>query len=253
MPNTITPVNHATILLSLGGVNILTDPVYSFSVSYFLPRLQKPGIRLEDLPPIDLILISHNHYDHLNLKTLRRLRKNHSPIFIAPRGVGRYGRRTGFSNVRDLEWWEDMETNGIRVTCVPAKHFSGRTPWDRNKSLFGGFVVESGNSCVYFAGDTAYDGFFRELAARFQIDVALLPIGAYKPHRWFRNIHLNPKTAIQAFEDCAARHLIPIHWGTFKISDEPMDEPPRWLLEEARRKGLSETVHVLKNGEKFEF
>jgi len=251
MLDKLTFINHATVLISLNGINIITDPVYSFSVSYFLPRLQRPGIPLERLPPLSAILISHNHYDHLNLRTLRRLRRRHSAAFIAPRGVGRYGRRTGFPRVLELERWESVEVEGVRITFVPAKHFSGRIPWDRNKSQFGGFIVEAGQTCVYFAGDTAHDEFFKELKNRFKIDVALLPIGAYKPHAWFRNIHLNPQTALQAFEDCGARYLIPIHWGTFKISDEPMDEPPQWLREEAKKKGILDRVHILRNGEVF--
>lgn len=253
MNNRVTFINHATVLIELNGIRILTDPVYSLSVSYFLPRLQKPGVPFDLLPPIDIVAISHDHYDHLNLKTLRRIRRAHRPVFIAPEGLGKFAGRLAFSESQELHWWEKTLHRGVAVTCVPAKHFSGRTPFDRNRSLPAGFVFEVNGKTVYFAGDTAYDDFFKELKSRFSMDVALLPIGAYKPHAWFRNIHLNPATAIQAFLDCGAKTLIPVHWGTFKISDEPMSEPPEWLRREAEARGIMERVKILKNGEKWNF
>ena len=253
MSDSITFINHATVLIQLNGTTILTDPVFSFSVSYFLPRFKKPGIALKDLPPVDIILISHNHYDHLNLRSLRRLARRSSSRVVLTRGNASYARRAGFTDITELDWWEEAQLEEIVVTCVPAKHFSGRKPWDRNKSVYGGYVIQSDDKSVYFAGDTAYHGFLGELGEKFSLDVALLPIGAYKPHNWFKNIHLNPKSAVQAFLDCKANHLIPIHWGTFKISDEPMAEPPRLLREEALRAGIADRVHILDNGGRFEF
>ena len=149
-----------------------------------------------------------------------------------------------------MEWWETIALRGLTITCVPAKHFTGRKPWDRNGTKPSGYVIQSGRASVYFAGDTAYDvGIFRELRQQFSLDIALLPIGAYKPHAWFKNIHLNPPEALQAFLDTGAAMMVPIHWGTFKISDEPMSEPPEWLMKEARARGVDEKVRVLANGE----
>jgi len=253
MPNRITFINHATVLIQFGGKAILTDPVYSFSISYFLPRLKRPGIGFDDLPHIDLVAISHNHYDHLNFRTLRRLRRRDQPTIVVSSGDAPYAERLGFGQIHELKWWEEMEFDGIKVTSVPAAHFTGRTPWSRNRSAAGGYVFESNGKSVYFAGDTASGDFLDELASRFSLTAAMLPIGAYKPHDWFKNIHLNPKTAIEAFRRCNAQYLIPIHWGTFKISDEPMAEPPKLLQEEARKAGIEERVKILDNGEGFDF
>ncbi|HAV22409.1 MAG TPA: MBL fold metallo-hydrolase [Bacteroidetes bacterium] len=252
-PNSITFINHATVLLQLGEFTLITDPVYSYSISFFLPRLRKPGIPFDDLPGIDYILISHNHYDHLNLRTLRRLRRRGIDRIVVPRDVAKYGRRTGFKEIVELEWWKQYEQPGLTITCVPAQHFSGRKLWDRNGSTYCGYVVQADNSTVYFAGDTGRGAFLKEIADRFSIDVALLPIGAYKPYEWFKNIHLSPERALQAFHDLRARHLVPIHWGTFKISDEPMAEPPALLRDEAIRQGVMDRVHILENGMRFEF
>lgn len=251
MPDSVTFINHATVLIQLNGCALLTDPVYSFSVSYFLPRLKKPGIPFHQLPHIDVVLISHNHYDHLNLRTLRRLRRAFDPAIIVPQGVGNYAKRAAFRQIGELRWWQELISENVKITCVPAKHRSGRRLFDRNKSGYCGYIIESKGKVVYFAGDTAYDGFFSELGSKFSIDVALLPIGAYKPYEWFKNIHLNPRTAIRAFTDLKARHLVPIHWGTFKISDEPMAEPPAWIHEEAVKEGIADRVHILNNGESF--
>ena len=248
---TITLINHATALLQLAGVNILTDPVYSLTLGFYIPRLRKPGIPFNELPRIDIILISHADYDHLNLRTLRGLRRKNQSTIVFPHGLSKYGRRSGFSNVFELNLWDKVETNNLRITCVPAKHSNKRLPWDRKSTLAGGYVIESTNSAVYFAGDTGYGEHFGEIAQRFSIDVALLPVGAYKPYEWFKEIHLNPETAVTAFTDLKAKTLIPIHWGTFKISDEPLGEPPILLKEHAQRAGIQEKVHVLKNGESF--
>jgi L-ascorbate metabolism protein UlaG (beta-lactamase superfamily) len=253
MPDSITFINHATVLLQLGRINILTDPIYSRTVSFLFPRRQKPGIPFEDLPPIDYILISHNDYDHLNMRTLRRLRRRSSSTILLPRGLERYARRAGFPDIIELRWWEELKRDGINIVCVPAKHSSKRRPNDPSRSACCGYLVQADGRTVYFAGDTGYADFFDELGRRYSIDVALLPIGAYKPYNWFKNIHLHPHTAIQAFLDLRARHLIPIHWGTFWISDEPMDEPPILLREEAERHGIQTRVHTLENGEHFLF
>jgi L-ascorbate metabolism protein UlaG (beta-lactamase superfamily) len=251
MPCTITLINHATVLIQVDGVNILTDPVYSNTISFFIPRLGKPGIPFDDLPPIHLILISHSDYDHLNLRTLRRLRKKHDASIVVPNGLANYARRTGFEKVIEMNWWDEKIHDDVLITAVPAQHSGTRMLVDRGKSLACGYVLQSESGSVYFAGDTGYGDFLKEIGAKFSLDVALLPIGAYKPHDWFKNIHLNPHSAVQAFLDLRATNLVPIHWGTFKISDEPMSEPPILLMKEAARCGVQDRVHILHNGECF--
>ena len=182
MSGRVTFINHATALIQIDGTNILTDPVYSFSISYFLPRFKKPGIPLKELPPIDIILISHDHYDHLNLRTLRRLQRRHQARIILSKGNGKYAARVGFEKIDELDWGDSITDDGVKITAVPARHFSGRKPWGRNGSVYAGFVIEKNGKSVYFAGDTAYDNFFADLGKRFSLDVALLPIGAYKPN-----------------------------------------------------------------------
>ena len=217
-----------------------------------VPRLKSPGIPLEELPPIDLILISHNHYDHLNMKSIRRLRRRGQSTVVVPRGVVKWARRVGFHTIIEMNWWDrvSMEEHGITITCVPAKHFSGRGLFDRNKSLFCGYVIESNGTTIYFAGDTSYYSVFGEISRKFSVDVALLPIGAYRPH-FFRRIHMSPEDALSAFVDLDAKAMIPIHWGTFKISEEPIHEPPLRLKAAANRIGIADKIHILRNGKTF--
>ena len=248
----ITFINHATLLIQLDGVNILTDPIYSRTVSFMFPRRQKPGIPFEDLPPINYILVSHSDYDHLNLKTLRMLSRKGPSTIVNPRGLALHARKAGFEDIVELDTWESTERPDVKIICTPAKHHSKRTAWDRTGSACCGFVLQSKNHTVYFAGDTGYAEFFAELGSRFSIDAALLPIGAYKPEKWFKNLHLHPATAVKAFLDLKAQHLIPYHWGTFWISDEPMAEPPQLLLAESERFQLRDKVHILNNGESIQ-
>jgi L-ascorbate metabolism protein UlaG (beta-lactamase superfamily) len=252
MPDSITLINHSTLLLQLGGMNILTDPIYSWTISFLFPRLQKPGIPFDKLPPIDYILISHSDYDHLNMRTLWRLHRKRASTIVFPRGLGAYGRKAGFEEIIEMNWWESFERDGLKITCVPAKHTSKRKPWDSSASACCGYIVQHNNRTVYFAGDTAYADFFTEIGGRFSVDVALLPIGAYKPEKWFKNLHLHPASATQAFEDLRAQLLVPIHWGTFWISDEPMAEPPQMLRAEGERRGIAHKIHVLANGESLQ-
>ena len=248
----ITFINHATLLLQMDGINVLTDPIYSRTVSFLFPRRQKPGIPFENLPPIDYILVSHSDYDHLNLRTLRKLRRKGPATIVVPFGLSRYAHKAGFEDIVELNTWEVLDRPNVKITCTPAKHHSKRTAWDRTGSACCGFVVQASERTVYFAGDTGYAEFLAELGSRFSIDAALLPIGAYKPEKWFKNLHLHPAPAVKAFLDLRARHLIPYHWGTFWISDEPMAEPPKLLLAESRRFGLEERVHVLNNGDSIQ-
>ncbi len=249
MKSVLTFINHATVLLEIDGVTILTDPTYNHSVGFIAPRMQKPGIPLGQLPQIDLILISHNDYDHLSIRTLRRLRRRHQSEVFVPIGDARYVRRSGLTRVTEMQVGDSVETGGTTVHCVPAKHKSSRRPLQRSKRLCCGYVIERGGRSVYFAGDTGYGGHFREIGGRHRLDVAVLPIGGYKPSKWLSETHLDPSTALKAFTDLGAGKMVPIHWGTFKISDEPLREPPTLLLQEAERLGIRERVHVLANGE----
>lgn len=226
--DSITWSGRASTIIRFSGRTILTDPVWSRSVGFVVKRLTEPSPAWADVPPPTLVAISHNHYDHLDAATLRRVGRE-TPVAV-PRGVGAWFRRRGFRNVHEFEWWQTREFDGVAATFVPSRHFSGRTLWDRNQSLFGGWILESGSRKVYHSGDTGYFRGFQEIGDRFRrLDVACLPIGAYLPPWIMRDVHTNPEEAGQAFLDVRARRMLPIHWGTFRLSDEAMDEPPRLL------------------------
>jgi N-acyl-phosphatidylethanolamine-hydrolysing phospholipase D len=248
MNSRITFINHASVLIQLDGTAILTDPIYTRSVGWIAPRMQRPGILIENLPRIDVILLSHNDYDHLSMRTLRKLRRRNQSAVFVPSGDAKYARKAGYTDVHEMNHWDACELGGLQITCVPARHKSNRMPLQRTKKLCCGYVVQKDDKAVYFAGDTGYGEHFKEIASHFSLDVALLPIGAYKPYEWFREIHLNPQTAVQAFIDLKAKLFVPIHWGTFKISDEPLHEPPVLLLVEAGKRGIAGDICVLQNG-----
>lgn len=236
---TATWVGHATVLLQLGSLNVLTDPMWSrraSPVSWAGPaRLVAPAVRFERLPPIDVVLLSHNHYDHLDRDTVRRLaRRDPEAEWFVPLGLRRFVARWGVRRVREADWWETVRADAAMVTCVPARHFSARSPWDRARTLWAGWTIAAGGWRVYFAGDTAYHPEFGTISSRYgPFDLALLPVGAYEP-RWFMSsVHMNPEDAIAAYGDvraaCAAAPppvMVPIHWGTFRLTDEPPEEPP---------------------------
>lgn len=227
----VTWIGHATLLLQANGVSVLTDPIFSERISGFVRRLAPPGIALENLPPIDLALISHNHRDHLDEPSVLAL--GSGVQFAVPLGLGAWFKRRGLTRVLELDWWQSAEfAPGARVTLVPAQHWSQRSLGDVNTTLWGGFVIETAHARFYFAGDTGYPAAFSEIGARCPgIDYALLPIGAYEP-RWFMQPqHMSPADAASAFRELRARFLVPMHWGTFRLTDEPLDEPPRLLRE----------------------
>ena len=229
-----TMVGHATVLIQVGGLNILTDPVWSERASPFSfagpRRVTKPGIRFDDLPPIDIVLLSHSHYDHLDLATLRRLHSRDQPRLITPLGNDAIVRRT----IPDIaatagDWGQRIEVGAeSTITLVPAHHWSARSARDRRMALWGGFMLRTPQALVYFAGDTGYgDGaIFRQMRADHGApDLAILPIGAYAP-RWFMAPqHADPEEAVQIMLDLEARQAIAIHWGCFQLTDEPRDEP----------------------------
>ena len=230
---TVTWVGHASVLLQLGGLNILTDPMWSeraSPVQFTGPRRWvAPGISFQDLPPIDVVLQSHNHYDHLDDWTVRSLARAHaSASWFVPLGLAGFVRDRGARHVTELDWWQSDNVGSLQVTCTPAQHFSGRGLGDRGDTLWCGWTLAADNGRrVFFAGDSGFHPEFGAIGERCgPLEVALLPIGAYEP-RWFmRYLHMNPEEAVAAFQALGARKMIPIHWGTFKLTDEAMDEPP---------------------------
>lgn len=222
-------IGHSSTLLQMDGRSYLIDPVWSSRLAGVVKRYTAPGLPWEALPAIDALVLSHNHYDHMDAATLKRLPRE-TPVFC-PTGVGKWLRKRGFTRVTEQGWWEAAELDGHRVTCVPAQHFSGRTPFDRDASLWGGFVLDGDRgSRAYYMGDSGYTRAFRQIGHHFPgIDLALVPVGAYEP-RWFMAaVHVDPAEAGQAFLDLGARHMLPVHWGAFRLADEAIDEPPRVL------------------------
>lgn len=241
----LTFVNHATFLLQIGGINILTDPVWServSPVSWAGPkRACQPGIRFEDLPPIHWVLISHNHYDHLDLSSLQRLAAVHKPRIIVPLGDRSWLEKEGVSGVEEVDWWQKLELGpDIDLHFTPSQHWSARGVFDRNKSLWGSFLVAWRGKGIYFAGDTGYGPHFNELKNRMPpVELALLPIGAYEP-RWFmKDQHMNPADALQAHQDLAAKQSLGIHYGCWQLTDEGIDEPARDLKLAREQAGLA--------------
>jgi L-ascorbate metabolism protein UlaG (beta-lactamase superfamily) len=234
----VTFIGHATLLIQTPAGNILTDPMYSQRAgpfNLFGPRrVRQPAVRFDDLPPISLVLLSHNHYDHCDLKTLRQLARRFDPLVVTPVGNGHLVRSAGITRVEELDWWQSAQVAGASISATPAHHFCARTPFDRNRALWGGFMVALSDVRIFFAGDTAYGPLFRDIGRRLgPIDLALLPIGAYEP-RWFmRSVHMNPDEAVQAHVDLAASRSLGIHFGTFQLTTEGLDAPLR-ALEQAR-------------------
>ena len=247
----ITFINHSTFLIQVDGANILTDPVWSEwagPMRYIgRKRVQVPGIRFEDLPEIDAVLVSHNHYDHMDIPTLKSLEEKFSPFFITGLGNREFLEKQGLLKVEELDWWDYTNLpNGKKVFFVPAQHCSGRAPWNIDKTLWGGFVTESSMGQIYFAGDTGFGRFFEQIHERFpDIRVALLPIGAYKP-RWFMSpVHIDPDDAVQAHKILKPQLSIGIHLGTFPLTDEGIDAPARELEKALKRHGMKKEEFIV--------
>jgi L-ascorbate metabolism protein UlaG (beta-lactamase superfamily) len=250
-PNKVSPgelrvtfINHSTVLIQMEGLNILTDPIWSERASPMTfagpKRVGPPGIRFDDLPPIDAVLVSHNHYDHLDVPTLRRLSDEHGSKIFSGLGNAKLLQNKEIKNVYDLDWWQSIRlSESVRVIFVPAQHFSSRGLFDHHKTLWGGFVIESPLQRVYFAGDTGFGDHFEQIRERFDpITLALLPIGAYKP-RWFMSVaHLSPQEAVKAHGILRARHSMAIHFGTFPLGDDGEHEPVEELQRVLDEKGL---------------
>ena len=259
----VTFIGHSTFLLRTASSVILTDPVFTTHAGPFgrlgPARVRPPGIAATTLPPVDIVLVSHNHYDHLQPSSLRRFRE--SATFVAPLGVGgQLGlppgrkideRRPETRKIHELDWWQTTRIGDAEITCVPAQHFSARTPWDRNRTLWCGYVVRVDGVVIYFAADTGYTPQFKQIGERCpSIDLALLPIGAYEP-RWFMSpIHMNPEEAVRAHQDVCARLSIGMHFGTFQLTDEGIDEPLRALEQAKASHGVkAESFRTLEFGE----
>jgi L-ascorbate metabolism protein UlaG (beta-lactamase superfamily) len=247
----ITFINHAAFLIQTSGINILTDPVWSDRVGpwgRFGPkRMRPPGIAFEDLPPIDIVLLSHNHYDHLDLPTLKRLARMHRPVIYCPLGVGAFLAQEGIPAAIEMDWWDERALSPeLQLVSVPAQHFSGRGTFDRDASLWCGFVIRRSAGNIYFAGDSGYGDFFREIGARFSpVRVAMIPIGAYLP-RWFMSpIHTSPDEALQIHLDVRAQRSIGMHYGTFPLADDGMDRPVEDLNQARRQRGIPADAFVL--------
>lgn len=243
---TATWVGHSTLLLQLGGLNILTDPMWgprASPVSFAGPRRWvPPGIPFEALPSIDLVVQSHNHYDHLDDGTVRRLARAHvGAQWLVPMGLAEFMRRRGVRRVTELDWGQEVDVGPVRAACTAAQHFSGRGFRDRGATLWCGWALAAAaaNRRVFFAGDTGFHPEFAAIGQRHgPFDLALMPIGAYEP-RWFmRYVHMNPEEAVEACRALGAPLMIPIHWGTFKLTDEAMDEPPQRARRAWRAAGL---------------
>lgn len=248
----VTFIGHSSFLLQVHGRKLLVDPVFSKRL-VLLRRQRRPGAMVEQLPAIDLVLLTHAHMDHLDMASLRRVIRatrqltGRTPEVVVPRGVEDLVERLGFSQVHRLSWWEHVEVQGLKVTMTPCKHWGARMFRDTHRG-YGGYVIEGGGQSVYHSGDTAYFDGFREIGERLKPEVALLPIGAYFPDT-YRSVHTSPEEAVRAFVELDAQQMVPMHYGTFRLGREPMEEPVQRLEAEAVRLGIKEQIKVLEEGE----
>jgi L-ascorbate metabolism protein UlaG (beta-lactamase superfamily) len=247
----VTFIGHSTFLLQLAGLNLLTDPVFSRYAGPFArlgpKRVRPPALALAQLPPIDVVLVTHNHYDHLDLPALRWLARERRPLIVTTLGNKAWLEARGVANVIELDWWQAQAARpDLEVVCTPAQHFAARTPWDRCRTLWGGFMLRTAAGKIYFAGDSGYCGAFREIGSRLgPVDLAFIPIGAYEP-RWFMAaVHCTPAEAVAIHRDVRARRSIAMHFGTFELTDEGIDEPARDLAAARAAAGLAEGDFVV--------
>jgi L-ascorbate metabolism protein UlaG (beta-lactamase superfamily) len=239
----ITWIGHASFLIQFTDLNVLIDPNFA-NWLFLLKRIKRSGLKIRDLPRIDLVLLTHAHFDHFHKPTLRRL--PYPKIGIMPRGVGDLAFDLGFSRVIELDWWESFSQQDWKVTFTPSRHWGARVLRDQHRG-YGGFVLEHQGRKIYHAGDSAYFDGFKEIGRRLAPEIALLPIGAYHPES-FRRMHMGPDEAVKAFRDLRAHWLVPMHYGTFKLSFEAMDEPLRWMREIATKENLTQELRILDEG-----
>jgi L-ascorbate metabolism protein UlaG (beta-lactamase superfamily) len=250
----ITFINHATVLLQTESYNLITDPIWSnraSPVQWIGPKRHRdPGIRFEDLPQVDCVLISHNHYDHLDRTTLRRLQARDNPAIFCPLGVRKQLEGLGYQEIYELDWWQEHPWRHLRLHCVPAQHFSARTPFDRNRTLWCGWVIEGPTGEIYFAGDTGFGTHFAAIARRFKdLRLALLPIGAYQPEWFMGPIHMNPEQAVKAHSILGASTAVGIHFGTFSLADDGETEATDRLSQVLRSVPEPKSFWILNHGE----
>jgi len=260
-------IGHSTVLLQLGALNVLTDPVFcerAFPVQWLGPRrVMEPALSIEQLPALDVVLLSHNHYDHLDKSAVRQIARAHPrATWVVPLKLGAYIRAWGVREIVELDWWQQASIGPVRVTATPARHMSARRLGDRNRTLWCGFALEAAGVRVFFAGDTAYHPEFGEVGARCgPFDFVMIPIGAYEP-RWFMQlVHVNPEEAVRIYTDLLAAHphapaplMLTIHWGTFRLTTEAMDDPPRRAAARWRESGLdADRLWVARFGETRRF
>ncbi len=247
----VTFIGHSSFFLQIGGKNILVDPNFARWI-FVLKRLRRPGLKLRELPAIDAVLVSHAHFDHLHRPSLRaiawltRRKTGRRPTIIVPRHVRDLVNDLGYGRVIELEWWQSFQFGNVEITHVPSRHWGARIVRDVHRG-YGGYVLCSGKQSIYHAGDTAYFDGFREIGERLKPEVALLPIGAYHPDS-FRRVHTSPEDAVQAFVDLGARWMVPMHYGTFRLSYEPVDEPVERLKADAKRRGIERKICVMEEG-----
>jgi len=254
----LTWVGHSTFLIQVAGMNILTDPIWSnraSPVQWAGPKREsRPGIRLEDLPKIDVVLISHTHYDHLDRNTILKL--GNAPHYFVPERVGAWFKNEGITNVTELLWWKSEKFGALNISAVPAKHWSKRWAYGTEDMGWGGYMVESSAGTVYFAGDTGYHAeYFKEIGKKFpNVDLALIPIGAYYPQAIFGRFHIDPKEAVTVRKEVGAKRSVGMHWGTFMLTQEPLQEPPLELARQREAAGIPpEEFSVMKIGETRSF
>lgn len=247
----VTFIGHSSFLIQMGGKNLVIDPNFAKWI-FILKRLRRPGLSMRDLPPIDAVLVTHAHFDHLHrpsLRTIARLTRRKSgkrPVIVVPRYLRDLVGDLGFSRVIELETWQSFQLGNIEITHVPSRHWGARVIRDVHRG-YGGYVLRSGRHSLYHAGDTAYFDGFAQIGARFHPEIALLPIGAYYPAS-FRNVHTSPEDALQAFLDLGSRWMIPMHYGSFRLSYEPVEEPVPRLLHAAQQLGIADKISVLEEG-----
>ncbi|HUB87559.1 MAG TPA: MBL fold metallo-hydrolase [Verrucomicrobiae bacterium] len=239
----VTWIGHASFLIQFTDLNVLIDPNFA-NWLFLLKRIKRAGLKIRDLPPIDLVLLTHAHFDHFHKPTLRKLPA--PKIAVMPWGVGDLAYDLGFERIIEMEWWESFSQRDWKVTFVPSKHWGARTLHDQHRG-YGGFVLEHQGRKIYHAGDSAYFEGFAEIGRKISPTLALLPIGAYHPES-FRHVHMGPDEAVKAFKDLRAKFFVPMHYGSFKLSFEELDEPPRWLLEIAARENLTRQIKILDEG-----
>ena len=249
-------VGHSTLLLNHSDLTIMTDPQFSSRASPFSfmgpKRVTPPPIEISDLPRIDVVVISHNHYDHLDEASIREIAKIQPRVeFLVPLGLKSLLEDWGAKNVSELDWWQQVQRKGVTIQPTPVQHWSKRTFFDRNKTLWSGWMLKWNDFSFYFTGDAGYSDDFKETARKLgSPDLAAIPIGAYEPREFMKSAHINPEEAVLAFTDLGAKKAIGIHWGTFKLTLEPMTEPPVKLQEALKKSGVpKETFRVLKHGE----